>query len=412
MANVIQDSCGSEPHLIPIDQALALMRQQVRPLPVELRPLTKALHFTLAQDVVTAVELPPFTQSAVDGYALGSLPVTDTGYQLIGEIRAGESSDVVLQPDQAVRILTGAPLPKGALTVARQEIVKRADDQITVQQAVSALQDIRQQGEELPQGALLASAGQRVDCGVMGALSMAGVAQVRVYRQPRVAVLVSGDEVVQPGQPLALGQVYDANTPLIQGWLQMQGISSTTWVLPDQPDAVAAMLQQLQQEVDLIISSGGVSVGDYDLIRPMSLASGFTEIFWKIRQKPGKPLFFAHATHATHDCLLLGLPGNPAAVFVCLQVYAQQVIDLLAGHGRSLNWQHARLTADIRPDTRERLMRMQLRMASSGCLVQPLPRQQSHMLSNLMQANALVRIPADQAMQAGDAVDILVTRWP
>ncbi|MHA3049737.1 molybdopterin molybdotransferase MoeA [Acinetobacter sp. ANC 4641] len=397
--------CGAEHGLISIDQALALIAETVQPLGSEAVPVEQALQRVLAEQVYAPVDLPIFSQSAVDGYALAAAqhPI-DAGqcFQVIGEVRAGQVSDVVLQAGQAIRIFTGGKIPEGTTTVARQEIVQlHVEQQIQLTEDVAEHADIRDAGEEVQTGQVLATQGQRLGVGAIAALCMTGVQQVSVYRQAKIAVVVTGDEVASHVDELQQGKIFDANTPMLKAWCQQHGLAAEFFLVADQETALTELLQDLQSRFDLIITTGGVSVGDYDFVRPVALALGFQQVFWKVKQKPGKPMFFAHSQSAERRCYLLGLPGNPAAVYVALQVYVSSVLCGLAGQSIAPAWVSAVLQHDLKPDRRERFLRMSAEIQQGQLQVTALKKQQSHMLSNLLDSNFLLRVPADVAACAG-----------
>ncbi|WP_445115309.1 molybdopterin molybdotransferase MoeA [Acinetobacter sp. WZC-1] len=382
--------------LITVDQALAHYRS-VKTLSTASLPLIQAHQHVLATDVRSTVSLPLFTQSAVDGYALRSedLLAGITEFELAGEVRAGIAEHVEIQSGQTVRIFTGGKLPDSADTVARQEIITRTDNHTILNQVLEKGTDIRYQGEELTVGTILAHKGQRLSSGLIAALSMAGVHEVQVYQQPKIAVLITGDEVST--QLDNESKVFDANAPMILTWLKEQGLTDVhlQHVIDDE-NILSQALSNAMHQYDLVITTGGVSVGDYDLIRPVSMALGAKEIFWQVAQKPGKPLYFAEYQRDNHCAYLLGLPGNPAAVLTCLAIHASTLIAALQGiDSPAPAWKKARFTETVKQDSREQLLRMVVNVDDYGQLtVSKLGKQQSHMLSNLNQANALVRIPA------------------
>lgn len=406
--NSLMSGCGAEHGLITVDQALDLILQHTQVLATERLELNQALNRYLAQDVYAAINLPLFSQSAVDGYALSAQSVIEphSEFELIGEIRAGQQDELQLKAGQAVRIFTGAKIPFGTTTVARQEIVKLIDSgKIAIVENLYAHADIRDMGEEITTGQLLASKGQQLSVGVIASLSMAGIHSVEVVQYPKVAVIISGDEVASSIEDFAAGKIFDANAPLIQAWFQNAGQQVEIFHVADSKDAVKALIQQLSDSYDLVLSTGGVSVGDYDFIRPVALALGFEQVFWKVKQKPGKPMFFAELTRADRTrCYLLGLPGNPAAVYVGMQIYTATLLNVLQGQKQRPDWFSAVLSHDLKIDSRERFLRMSARFDQSVLKVKSLSKQQSHMLSNLMQANCLVRIPAGQSLLEGDIV--------
>jgi len=406
--NNIVSACGAEQGLITVDQALDLLRDKTQVLATENRKLNQALNCYLAEDVYSSINLPLFSQSAVDGYALCA-PSTiepNSSFALVGEIQAGHDSELQLTQGQAVRIFTGAKIPLGTTTVARQEIVKIIDSsRIEITESLKAHADIRDVGEEIAVGDLLASSGQQLSVGAIASLSMAGIQTVNVFRYPKVAVVITGDEVAASVEDFAAGKIFDANAPLIQAWFQQQSQQVEIFHVADTEHAVKALIQTLSKGCDLILTTGGVSVGDYDFIRPVTLNLGFEQIFWKVKQKPGKPIFFATLQRVDHSaCYLLGLPGNPAAVYMGMQIYTSTVLNALQGQKQPLNWFSAVLTHDLKMDARERFLRMSASFDQSILKVKSLSKQQSHMLSNLMQANCLVRIPAGQTMLAGQIV--------
>lgn len=401
--------CGAEHGLISIDQALVLIAQTVKPLVHERVPVEQALQRVLAEEVHAPVDLPIFSQSAVDGYALVAAqhPIeTGQSFQVIGEIRAGQVSDVILEAGQAVRIFTGGKIPEGTTTVARQEIVRlHVEQQIELTEDLAEHADIRDAGEEVQAGQVLATQGQSLGVGAIAALCMAGVQHVSVYRQAKIAVVVTGDEVASHVDELQQGKIFDANTPMLKAWCQQQHLDAEFFLIADQETALTELLQDLQLRFDLIITTGGVSVGDYDFVRPVALNLGFEQVFWKVKQKPGKPMFFACAQLAAHRCYLLGLPGNPAAVYVALQVYVSSLLRGLVGQSVSPAWVSAVLQHDLKSDRRERFLRMSAQVEQGQVQVTALKKQQSHMLSNLFDSNFLLRVPADTVLSAGTVLN-------
>lgn len=384
--------------MISIDAALAAYAQHARPLPVARLPLRDALNRVLAEAPVAGTDLPMFTQSAVDGYALRSADLAAAGdaapvdLTLVGEVAAGAGALPHVGPGEAVRIFTGGTLPPGADTVARQEIVQRGDGVITLTTALPPGEDTRFRGEELQAGAELAQAGTRLHPGGIAALAMAGIGTVSVYRAPRIALLVTGDEVVPPGGALLPGQIFDANGPLLHAWFQARGgaVPEVRYV-PDTLDAVITALRDALADADLVITTGGVSVGDKDFLREAAASLGVEERFWRVAQKPGMPLYFGQRNQQ----FILGLPGNPGAVLVGLEVHASRLMALLEGEALPLPlWQMGRLTDTFRGDGRRDLLaRMRMSVTADGVALHPLGRQGSHMLSNLIDANVIVRVP-------------------
>lgn len=400
--------CGADHGLITVDQALELILQHTQVLATERLKLNQALNRYLAEDIYSGINLPLFSQSAVDGYALCTQAAIEpeSEFQLIGEIRAGQQDELQLQDGQAVRIFTGAKIPLGTTTVARQEIVQAIDlSRIKITEQLKIHADIRDVGEEISVGQLLANKSQQLSVGAIASLSMAGINTVKVFQYPKVAVVITGDEVAESIEDFAAGKIFDANGPLIEAWFQQAGQQVEIFHVADTEAAVWDLIQELSASHDLILTTGGVSVGDYDFIRPVALNLGFDQIFWKVKQKPGKPMFFAQLQrNDSSHCYLLGLPGNPAAVYVGIQIYTATLLNALQGHKSQPNWFNAVLTHDLKMNARERFLRMSASFEQSVLRVKSLSKQQSHMLSNLMQANCLVRIPAGKSLKEGDLV--------
>ena len=396
--------CDAEKGLISIDEALALIQSTPSALTAEQLPLTECLNRYLAQDVYSEVDLPTFSQSAVDGYAIcsSSENLQESVFEVIGEIKAGSELDHQLLQGQAIRIFTGAKIPTGTTHVARQEIVKiESNNKIRLVEHIQQQADIRFAGEEIQLGQKIAECGQKINIGALAALSMIGVRSIAVYRLPKVVVLVTGDEVAETPEDLKAGKVFDANGPLLKAWFEDYGIEVNILHIADESQRVTQCFNQLKQQYDVIITTGGVSVGDYDFVRPCSFEAGFEQIFWKVKQKPGKPLFFAQYIEDEHRCFLLGLPGNPAAVYVCMQIYGKVLLDALQNQNQSVNWFSGTLTHELKSDARERFLRMQAYYEHGQLKLKSLAKQQSHMLSNLMQANCLVRVPANTKLEIG-----------
>ncbi len=398
--------CGAERGLISVDEAIELISNQPKKLGSIQQPLQNSLSRYLSKEIYSQINLPSFSQSAVDGYALCSHAedLNNQKFQVTGEIRAGSESHDILSEGQAIRIFTGGKIPEGTTHVARQEIVSVVSPQeICLTEHISPQADIRFTGEEIQQGQLLAQVGQFLNIGSLAALSMAGVQTVEVYRAPKVAVLITGDEVAETAEDLAEGKIFDANGPLLKAWFEDYGLDVELIHVADEAAQVTQYFDQLKDTHDVIITTGGVSVGDYDFVRPCAFEVGFEQIFWKVKQKPGKPLFFAEYSHpeSDHHCYLLGLPGNPAAVYVSMQVYGKALLDTLQGNSAGPDWFSAILDHNLKEDARERFLRMHAYFDNGQLKVKSLAKQQSHMLSNLMQANCLVRIPASAKLEAG-----------
>lgn len=386
--------------MISLEQALAVYARELRPLPAETVPVAQALHRVLAEAQQSAADLPRFDQSAMDGYALRSADLasasaaTPVRVPVAATLAAGPHEQLAALPERAAaRILTGAPLPPGADTVIPQERVTREQDVLLFTEPYPVHKNIRWRGEELRRGAPLAAAAQRITPGLIASLVNAGVHEVRVRRRPRVRLLVTGDEIRPLGATLKTGEIYDSNGPLVCAVFERWGYPPPEVEhVVDDPDVVRDALARAFDSADLVISAGGASVGDHDFLPATAEALGARRVFWKVAQKPAKPLFFGVRGAGAH----LALPGNPGAVLISLALHVRRALDCLEGLDQpGPQWSFGRLTEAVeRDEQRVRLLRMGLSHDAEGtALLHPLGKQDSHMLSNLALAQVLTWVP-------------------
>lgn len=395
--------------MIDVAQAFRLFDEHLRPVPTAQVPLDDALGHVAAEDLRAQVDLPPFTQSAMDGYAVRHQDLRAATAQApvrltcAAEVRAGDTSTLTpIAPAQAVRVFTGARIPPGADAVVRQEDVQIADDHILCTRPVPSGRDIRLAGESLKSGALLVERGTRLGAHHLGVLSMCGIDRARIYRRPRIVLLISGDEIVAPGRALKPGEVYDANRAFLAAWLRARGYAELE-VIPLQDDraAVEAALDSALARADLVLSTGGVSVGDYDFFVDASASLGLAQIFWKIAQKPGMPLFFA----TREQSAFLGIPGNPGAVFVTTYIYLQYILDALQGcEHPGATWHTGILQTALPGDPRRTTwVGCTLKFANDGrALLTPI---RGNHMNDLYRADAIAQIsPNDAEISPGSPI--------
>ncbi|QRY79258.1 molybdopterin molybdotransferase MoeA [Pseudomonas sp. PDNC002] len=401
--------CGcSGSGLRPVDEAIAALRDFVPPAPPIVRvDLESALGRILAEDIHSPIDLPLWDNSAMDGYALRSADTGEAGARLkiAGYIAAGDAAEVELQPSQAVRIFTGAPLPPGADSVIAQEDCVVDGDWLQVPQ-VAPGSHVRRRGEELRNGDALLSAGKTLRAQEIGLLASVGLDRVAVYRPLRVCLLSSGDELREPGEPLAPGQIYNANRFSIGALLRGWGIEVHDYgVLADTLAASRDALRLAASEWDVLITSGGVSVGDRDYLKQAIRELGELHL-WKLKMQPGKPLAFGSIAGKPW----IGLPGNPAAALVTALVVARPFLWRAQG----------RLDVDTLPVTlpagfnwptvnsRRQYLRARLELDSTGtariCLH---PQQGSAMLRAASWADGLAMVEAGRTLRAGEPVPFL-----
>ena len=384
--------------LIPLDDALASLLAQIEPLAgTETLATADARGRVLAGDLVSPVDVPPADNSAMDGYALRAadlaalLPVTQ-------RIPAG-TVPAPLPAGEAARIFTGAQVPPGADTVVMQEHTELVDGQVRVTQPVNAGANVRLRGEDVRAGAVVLPAGTRLDAIALGLAATAGAAQLTVTRRPRVAVFSTGDELVMPGEPLPPGAIYNSNRFTLRALLEGLGCEVVDLgLVPDKLDATRAALREAASRADVILTSGGVSVGEEDHLRPAVQAEGRLDL-WALAIKPGKPFAYGRVG----DAHFIGLPGNPVSSLVTFLVLVRPFLLKLQGATR-LAPRGYRIPAGFdwpKPDKRREFLRVRLDEDSGLALF---GNQSSGVLTSAFWADGLLDNPAGQAFAAGDAV--------
>ena len=403
------------PTSLSFDDALAIVRDvaTLHPLEIETLSLSRSHGRVLARDLVAGMASPPFDNSAMDGYALrhADLRDGDAVLRLTGEQFAGPAGGLAVGPGACMRITTGAVLPSGADTVVTQENAQLEGERVLVPGSTRHGANVRRAGEDVRAGDLVLRAGQVLTPARISLAASLGVASLPVSRRPTVAVFSSGDELVEPGLPLAPGEIYDSNRELLMGLLRADGLEPTAWPrLPDDARSVEIALRDAACAFDIVITCGAVSAGEKDHI-PAVLAGegrrGRGEVhFWKVRMKPGMPVLFGSMDQAR----LLGLPGNPVSVMATYLTLGRALVDGLQGRTEPRPVWRARLSSAIdKPHARREFLRGCLSSAQDGTLqVAPNPATGSHRLRVAADSNALVVVPdGPQALAAGAIVDVL-----
>ena len=392
--------------LISIAEARERILAEVRPLPAEDVALVDALGRVLAEEAHSDEDLPPFDSSAMDGFAVVAGPAAELA--IVGESRAGRPAGRAVAAGEAIRISTGAVVPAGADAVVPVERVETLDGRVRVPDT-SAGANIRRSGEDVRAGEPVIAAGTELGPPELAVLAALGRARVRCGGVPRVAVVVTGDELVEPGEPLRPGQIRNSNAYALAAQASRAGARGMpSGVVGDDREATEAALAAALDAADVVCVSGGVSVGPHDHVKPALAALGVEERFWGVALKPGKPTWFG----ARDRKLVFGLPGNPVSAMVTFHLFARPALRALAG-GTTAD-RRARAVLDgawkLNP-VREQVLRCRLRAAEDGWHAEPTKAQGSHVLSSMLDADAFALVPTGEGELApGSRVDIELLR--
>jgi molybdopterin molybdotransferase len=391
--------------IISLQEAQKLVRAYARPLSSEALLVEAAAGRVLATPARAVVDLPPFSSSAMDGYALRSADTPGT-LPVVFRIAAGAPAPRPLEAGEAMAIATGGVVPEGADAVIPHEYVVDEDNTLEVSEHVANEANIRRQGGDVAAGEVVVDAGARLGPAQIGALAAAGVAEVTCALRPRVAVLTTGSELRPPGAALGPGEIYEANGLMLAAQLAAAGAEVTRLaaVADDEPAHREAVGQGLG--FDVLVTSGGVSVGPHDLVRKVEAELGVEEIFWRVAVRPGKPVAFG-VRGAT---LVFGLPGNPVSSLVACELFVKPALLALQGAADpGPRFASARLAQAVARNTgRDDLVRARTEVADEGIVLQPLTGQESHMIVRAAEADALVLVPrGDGELAAGALVKYL-----
>jgi len=391
-------------------EALAIMLDAVEPLAPRTVDLAEALGRILAEDVVAQEAIPPFLNSAMDGYAvrgadLGAIPA---GLRVIGDRAAGRVGDEVVEAGTALRIMTGAPLPAGADTVVPVELTRRDGDRVEILKAVRTGLNIRQAGEDVQAGETVLSRGTLLRPAELGLLAALGRPRVAVVPTPVVAVVTTGDELVDVGADLGPGQIRDANLHSLCAQVRACGaIPLPVPRVPDEAGVLEAALRDALERADAVITNGGISMGEYDHIKPVLERLGARQMFWQVAQKPGKPLAFSLRDGKP----LFGVPGNPVSALICFEEYVRPALRRMMGQvrlhrpERTARWAEPQKKAA--DDRRVHFHRVHLREQDGELWATSTGPQGSGILTSMTRATALALLAAEaHDVQAGDPVTV------
>ena len=394
--------------LLSVEEAQRAILDRVRPLAPEQVGLGEAAGRFLAEPVRAAVDLPPFPSSAMDGFAVRAADVP-ARLPIVHRIAAGRPAPRPLGRGEAMAVATGGVVPEGADAVVPIELVVEHDNEVDVDSAVASGANVRARGGDLRAGSPVLDAGMRLAPAQLAAAAAAGAPTVACAGRPRVAVVVTGTELRVPGETLRTGQIYEANGPMLAAAAAAAGadVRLLTRIVDDESAHREAIEQGLAG--DVLVTSGGVSVGPHDLVRQVEARLGVEEVFWRVAVRPGKPVSFG-VRGAT---LVFGLPGNPVSSLVGFELFVRPALLALQGATDPLpQFEVGRLmTARRRSAERAELVRARRRVGGDGVLLEPLSGQESHMIAEAARADSLVFIPrGDGEQAAGSAVRYLPLR--
>jgi molybdopterin molybdotransferase len=383
--------------LLSLAAAIRAVLDRVTPLSAEVVPLTAGAGRFLAEPARAAIDLPPFPSSAMDGYALRAGD-TPGRFPVVFRIAAGRPAPDPLAPGEAMAIATGGVVPDGADAVVPIELVTETDGELAVPDRLEPGWNVRPRGGDVPAGTEVVATGSRLGPAQIGALAAAGLASVSCRRRPRVAVVTTGTELRAPGSTLAPGEIFESNGPMLATQLAAAGggVEEPVSVADDLGAHRAAIEHGL--ELDVLVTSGGVSVGPHDLVRRIERELGVEEVFWGVAVKPGKPISFG----VRGETLVFGLPGNPVSSLVMCELLVCPALNALQGAAEpGPRFEAARLAADVdRDPRRDVLVRAVAAFGEFDVELVPLTGQDSHMIARAAAANALALIPRGDGVQA------------
>jgi molybdopterin molybdotransferase len=400
--------------LLPVPDLVERILASVSPLPDFPQPLMDALGLAVAEDVHAPIALPSFDNSSMDGYAvvrddvLTASPDQPVHLPVVGEIGAGRADLVALSPGTAVKIMTGAPVPRGCDAVVPYEWTDRGVAQVRITQVPAAGQHIRTRGDDVEEGDLLLEHGTVLGPRHLGLLAAVGRATVRCRPRPRVVVISTGSELREPGAPLGHDSIYDGNSFLLAAAARTAGaIAYRVGIVPDDPRTFTDALSDQLVRADLVVTSGGVSQGDFDVVKE-ALGRLGTVWFGGVAMQPGKPQGFG--TVGEDDTPIFTLPGNPVSAYVSFETFVLPAIRRMMGklpYSRPLG--RARLTHGISsPEGKQQMVRGAYAVDRGGAFVTPVGGHGSHLIGDLATSNALVVVPPEvTALNAGDMVQVL-----
>ncbi|HEV8506834.1 MAG TPA: gephyrin-like molybdotransferase Glp [Chitinophagaceae bacterium] len=362
----------------------------------------------LGEDVYALIDIPPFPQSSMDGYAFSFQGWKQhKKMKIVGEVVAGASKKIALDPESAVRIFTGGAVPIGADTVVMQEKTKAHNEELIIEdETLQVGASVRPRGSEIKAGALALEKDSTLSPAAVGFLAGIGIAEVSVYPNPSVRIIITGNELQQPGRNLEHGQVYESNSFALKAVLkQLQIEDIQVSYSNDNPKSVTSCLQKALQESDVVLFTGGISVGDYDFVLQATKECGVEKLFHKVKQRPGKPLYFGTKASPNHTPkLVFGLPGNPSSVLTCFYQYVTPALEKLSRRKKILSTLQVPLS---KPFQKAAGLTHFLKGIYDGKTATPLDAQESYRLSSFAIANCLIQVNEETtSLKASEMVEV------
>lgn len=377
--------------LLSVSQAFKHIEQHAKTNTVVQKSLDKAMGLVLAEDVASPINMPPFRQSSMDGYAI--IHSDQSSYKIVGEVQAGNSENIALTQGQAVRIFTGARVPDSADTIVIQEHTVRNGENLELTKLPNQYANVRPLGEQIKEKDIALEKGTVLHEAAIGFLASLGIEKVQVYKRPKVSILVTGNELQQPGTKLKEGSVYESNGITLKSALLRIGIKKVKILrVEDSLQSTTQAIKKCLAKSDIVLISGGISVGDYDFVKEALEQNGVKEIFYKVNQRPGKPLWFG----TKEDTAVFALPGNPASSLSCLYLYVFPLIKTQLGHTDIHLPRHTAIASQELKNSTGKTLFLKGKVTDGKATL--LTGQASSMLKSFAVANALLVIPEDVAL--------------
>lgn len=379
--------------MIQVSQALSIITENSCKMPIRKIEVHKSLGFILAETIHSPIDMPPFRQSAMDGYAFLFSELNQ--FDIVNTSQAGNFSNEQIEKNQAIRIFTGAYVPDCLDTVVMQEHTERNGQSLKIIKKPNAFANVRSKGEQIKKEELVLERNTLITPAAIGFLACLGITEINIYKKPKVVIIVTGNELVKAGKKLPKGKIFESNSVMLASAFQSMGIDKIKiFKVKDDLNSTKKILKNCLSSFDVVLVSGGISVGDYDFVKEALLSNGVEELFYAINQKPGKPLFFGKKVKT----LVFALPGNPASALTSFYIYVQPALKIKMGFDTvHLNQINRKITTPFENTTGKSLF---LKGFYNDEFVTVLESQSSAMLNTFATANGLIYIPYDKEIVA------------